>query len=1183
MKLQLPSFLSSLFVKSAQNQQTTVVKGNNNVVHQTIVLSSGPDDAAQQEILGRVQSGALSVPRAQIDQDAGFDVESEEIKLITAYRQLATDGESTTALGLLEKLKVDPRYQSGHVAFRLNFNIGIIQQNIGDLERATVSLRAASAFSPDESKAKTGLALAELNDRNFDIALRLASQQIAVDGDHQNLAAIVSFFAARLLRINFDIDLSDGAPKWPAEVFAARLEYLEVVKTDDFPAALNDAFAQHGSNPAIRGLWASNVLNDVKQNQAFILGGKVSEVFEKNISASAEIFKEELEQAIKCRPPNKLLLPFQANNAGVAMRLAGRAAEAAKLLDQVLALFPELTHDLAELRSSLYLQEEKDGEAFNLVEPIKENAELQTMAAEIEAKMGSPKAALERLRDVLKLDMADKSRILALTIKGRIALRIADRGAADEVLDEMAASFPDVPERVVFRSAYDRAFVIKHLDQAEEEAGRRHPKGPASAAAQRLLDSVRHSGEWDFITTLHTAEELVASEHYRPATDLLRDKVSFARESVALQLLCDACVSAGMGTLCKEIASKLSPSVRSSVFGKKFLVNVAYLSGEVAKAVPLAKSLFEENPKSIRSLSWYMQTLMRLNDTGRMRRVVSGLEDDELVGTLSEKREYVNLLVFCGELPRARAYAYRLFFENRNDSLAWMALSSAVLAIGRPSGVSDTLDMDSVAANAAFVVSRPDGREQTYVIEDDSRLSVLREENIGSDHLIAKAARGLKEGNRFFWPFGDNGDEATVLSVKHKAVDAFHFVLRRFEEQFPGINGFKSVSIDPSHEGGLDEMKAILQQRAEYAQRKADEYGTGKYPLVVLAHVLGIDVISAFAGIYNECGIGLQVSSCREDDQGAAAAALKQARRSGIIADPVACYLIRRLGLEHAVERAFGKIGVTQHTIDIFAKRLHDAGYQSSNDEDGGTKSGTISVRDGQLLLTEIGAEEFASRLALIRADLVWLQEDCSLVPAVASTDPDDQVIAMRDLEFGGFVDDLLAADGSGRVLISDDFHTRALGQGIFGAKSAWIQALIFHLEESGFISIDDVVRMTIQLSEVGEQALSVSSARIHRAAQLFASERMTEREFELICGLLGQSGAEYASHIPVAANALDEIWNDPTLISVRGVLIGVILRKLIRNSAGSYREILAALKKQIRRGFLHHHIEGWQAGHFLK
>ncbi|MBY3484496.1 PIN domain-containing protein [Rhizobium laguerreae] len=1181
MKLDLSSLISAILPKSRPNRQSANISGNNNSIEQHVHVSINAGDSAARDWF----SQAIPDPptQSQIHENLRVqeDADQEEIKRIVEYRQVANDGDSETALKLLEKLQADERYSSGPVAFRLNFNIGIIQENIGEIEAASFSLRNAYSFAPDNRKAQAGLALADLNDGKCEEAFERAKDLLDQEGDHKSLAVVIALYAAAKLEAEFDIGAYSLQEPNDQDILAAYLEYIRVIRPNDYSKALEDAHKAHPANASVALMWARGVLDDIQRNQAFLLGAKVPEAFDEQLSKSANILRSDLEASLKHRPPNKLLLPSQANNAAVALRLAGNVSDAAKLLDKVLEDHPSLRAELAQVRGVLFLQEDRDHDAFKLIEPFKEIPELQIMASEIEAKMGRYGESIERLNEALKKGMPDALRSTALLTKAHIAIDSSNRRAADEAIEELEADGSASLELVLIRSAYNRAFeLLKEQEESEQPLIIDRDK---TESDRKLLGSLNQADEWDFLTTLRAADELLARGYYRDCADLLRDKVSFNKESPALRTLCDACVRGGLGTIAKEIAENLASDVKNSVFGWKFIANVSYLNGEVSKAVPVTRKLFENNAKSIGALERYVQSLLRMNNKARICRVVADLKDEELVGSVDEKREYVNLLVFCGEIERARAYAYQLFCENRNDHRAWMALSSSVLAFGRPPSTVDDLHLKKIEENSAFEVLRSDGSKQTYIIEENKRLFLLRDENIPLDHPIAQAAFGKQEGDTFLWPAGKSDEHATIASIKHKVLDAFHYILRRFEEKFPSAAGFKSVSITPDQEGGLDEMKALLQQRAEYSQQKAKEYQTGSYPLPILGFHLGIDPVDAFLGLKRECSVSPKVSSCVQTDQNKADLALKKATKTGVIADPVACYLLRRLSIEKFVEEEFGKIGVTQTTIDIFARRLQEAEETSFFEAEDGTKrASTIAVYDGNLIISDSTEDEVKSKIELLQSDLDWLQYDCVLLPTVAKADPSDEIIRFRNNEGGRFFDDIFAADGSNRLLLSDDFHLRQWAEGLFGIQSAWIQALLFHLEEAGRIDTETVVRNTIQLSGVGEEALSLNAQRLVTAVNMLSAGKLDVSEFDLFCALLGQPGAEMRSHIPVAVAAIAEIWSLGTVIPYREKATSIILRKLLRNQRENYKEILDQVRRSVRNPEITWYIGGWQAGHFL-
>lgn len=1180
MKFLLSSLLPSFWLKSRSNVQSANISGDNNTVEQHIHLSINSEGAPNREWLNKALYESKFQKTISDASDVNENSEQDEIKRIVEYRQIATDGDSETALKLLGNLQTEERYTSGYVAFRLHFNIGIIQENIGEVTAASESLRKAYSYAPDDKKAQTGLALAELNDGLHRQAFERARSLVEYEGDHQSLAVVIALYAAAKVGERFSIEDYKLRDPDNSDIIAANLEYIRVARSEYYSKSLDAAYEAHPRYNSVAVMWAQNVLDNAQQNQAFLLGAKVPEVFEKRLSKSADILRSDLEAALKRRPPNKLLLPSQANNAAVALRLSGNVSEAAKLLDKVLEVDPSLLSELAQIRAVLFLQEDRDYEAFKLVENIETVPELQVMASEIEAKMGRLKDALNRINETLKIALPDAVRSTALLTKARIAINSINRLAADEALEDLSAIEATSLELVLVRSAYSRAFeLVEKTDGLQDFSG---IDAERTESDRKLLESLVDADNWDFLNLIRAADELLARGYFRESADLLRGKVSFSKESSALQTLCEACIRGGLGTTAKEVLDQLSAEVKNSVFGWKFIANASYLHGEAAKAVPATRKLFDNNSNSISALERYIQSLLRVNDRTRIRRVVADLTDKNMVGTVDEKREYVNLLVFCGEIERARAYAYQLFCENRNDHRAWMALSSSVLAFGRPPGASDDLHLNEVGSDAAFEVTRSDGTRQTYIIESNKELFLLRDDNIAMDHPIAIATIGRREGEVFSWPFG-KGEQVTIAAIKHKVLDAFHHILSRFEEQFPNAAGFKSVSIAPDQEDGLEEMKAHLQRRAEYSQQKATEYQEGSYPLPILGFHLGIDPIDAFLGLKRECNVAPKVSSCLQTDQDNAIASLKAATKVGVIADPVACYLLRRLNIEKSVEQEFGRIGITQNTIDIFAQRLQEAEQTSYFEDMDGTKyTSTIAIHGGRLVISDTTEEDVRGRVELLRSDLRWLKEDCDLLPTIASTDPADEIIRFRNRDGGRFFDDIFAADGSGRLLLSDDLHLRQWAEGLFGVQSVWIQSMLFHLEEVGQIDTATVVKSTIHLSGVGEEALSVTTGRLVAAFDMLSSGDLSYPDLELFCSLIGQAGAEMRSHVLVAASAILEIWSRNPKVVNREKATSMILQKLLRHQTTSYKPLLQAIRRQVRDPRISEYIHGWQKGHFL-
>lgn len=241
-----------------------------------------------------------------------------------------------------------------------------------------------------------------------------------------------------------------------------------------------------------------------------------------------------------------------------------------------------------------------------------------------------------------------------------------------------------------------------------------------------------------------------------------------------------------------------------------------------------------------------------------------------------------------------------------------------------------------------------------------------------------------------------------------------------------------------------------------------------------------------------------------------------------------------------------------------------------------------LSFRDGQIVMTETPEEELEAKLELMRSDLDYLQKKCVRLPSVAKVDPPDEVIRFRREAGGRFFDDIFAADGSDRVLISEDFHLRSWAEGLLGVRGAWVQALLFHLEDHNRISVEDVVKGTIQLQHLGEDALSTNADSLLAAAEMMGAGEISEDEFARYSALLGQKGSEMRSHVQVAEATIRELWSIKSLVDVRERATGIILRNLTRLQGADSRVVLETVQTLNRNAYADQYIKNWRIGHFL-
>lgn len=679
MKFSLPSLLKS-WRGADKNTQTTNIEGDNNTVDQSIniYITDSDDNPSRQKYLDlKTEVPEIATSTILLNDDSA---NSDEVAKIVEYRKISDDGDASTALNLLRNLETLDAYSTGEIAFRLHFNIGIILNNIGEYPAAATSLRKAETFAPNLLHAQSALAFADMLEGKPALAFDEAVRIIEIDGKHRDLCAFIMLTTAKQLGRKIDFDQHPQIDLSRQDVSETYLEYLKLVRPEQFDAALKEALREHPSDERFKVLWAESTLEDARQNQAFLLGMKVRHDFEQDIQQSATILRNALETALNAKPQNRLLISSLAGHAAIALRLAGRADEAIRSLDRVLFDLPDLYNHLAQVRATLFLQQDDEHSAYSLVCKLAPDSELQILGAEIEAKRGQFDAALDRINAIIDSPIPDDVRHRALVTKAQIGIHSQCQESADSALDELRAEAAEAQELIYLRAAYDRVFEFEDSDAEDRrpEVGER----PISPSSEKLLNSLSDTENWSFTDLLHACDELVSQGRYREATEVLVSRVSFARESVALEILCRACILGGLASTGNVVAANLSSEIKNSVFGWKFLASVSELSGNLTQAVPPSRKLFERNPNSLYAIQWYVRALLRTSNRQRVERLLETLTDDQLQGTISEKREHTLLLVNFGQVERARKFAYKLFCENQNDHRTWMALSASVLALG---------------------------------------------------------------------------------------------------------------------------------------------------------------------------------------------------------------------------------------------------------------------------------------------------------------------------------------------------------------------------------------------------------------------------------------------------------------------------------------------------------------------
>ena len=351
------------------------------------------------------------------------------------------------------------------------------------------------------------------------------------------------------------------------------------------------------------------------------------------------------------------------------------------------------------------------------------------------------------------------------------------------------------------------------------------------------------------------------------------------------------------------------------------------------------------------------------------------------------------------------------------------------------------------------------------------------------------------------------------------------------------------------------------------------QFEQSPFPLAIFADLLGIDVIKAWQGMI-ETRKNFRVCMGTAEERDIASNAIARNSGNGCVTDALTFYIIRRLGLENTIVEMCGRIGLTESSVDVFRQRQEEIKFH------GGKPFLVMSFQNGQYFREEITAERLLTALNEVQGDLLWIDKNCDILPAESDLGltPTFRNISKR---FGGnLFDSILAADGSHRILLCEDYQYRLSATQNGKLTATWLQPVLMMAQDKSIISPKKYDDAVYYMLECGFEYISVNPGNLLRTANLETD--LDGKKFKKMAEAIGGPSAEIKSHIGVAVSFLREIWEeyDPPLKSKAQT--GKVLECLLRGRKEDFWEIIRALlfyipiSRQFREYF-----KKWLKGHF--
>lgn len=1170
------------------SQKATVNASDNaqvNIDQRTIIIGDQETLETAKGLIARPDLPAIGTQLSESSDN--LDVLKQENPerhgLIDHYRDLSNDGQVNTAIRLLQALLQNVENLEPSVRLRAHLNLGLAFERAGNRQAAIVELVEASKHCPSHPKSRTAKALALLHDAQNQDAFDEA-RAILFDDSTEGLAAICLCYAAsRLPNQELDEDILEGCIDQES-VRIAYLDYYAKRNRDEWLSKAQDAIRDFPGSKAIKAEYALALLPYGNKITGFLLGEKGDEVVEAQILDCAEILKEAAELSLRRDPPNPSSYEPMVNNAVIALRLSGKEKECVELLERAMSVAGEPSQYLLEQIAVTYVRQNRQQDAINTLSQHKLDARLKVMLSSLQAELGEFEQSRENLQRVLKDDLEAEVRLNALRALFEIALNAGSAEDARTALDDLQAELQGSAEALICENIYRQAFPEIDNDRVAET------ENQDTARLDDLAKLAENLDDLSYVELLQLARQYAKAKEFRKASDLLHGRTSLNRLSDGLRTYLGATIDGQMLERAIEAIKALPEEVKSSNFALEIAAVAYFNAGEVQKSIRALRTLYERNPESIQHIINYANALIRDGREDQVRRFVESIDEDKAEGHIRGKKLLALLLAHAGEIARAQKYAHTLYLRNRDQLEAWQAVFGTVIPVGDITSRYQSVSLEpQVVAEHCFVEARDsDGQTHSFVIEPDSELRSLQDGALAPEHAISQALIGKRVGDQLSIPLARGQQTFVSISViKHKYVAAFHKILANIESRFGNASGIFSVKVNvEDKEHGLDEIRAQAKARHDFIQGRVDQYAKHPIPLTVLAKQVGIDPIDAGIGLYRECRQKIITCSGNLDELDFAKNCVGNARGNGCLLDPLSAWIAYSLGIGELLKTLFGTIFFTQQTQDLLIVREREARALCNSicRGDGQGHAGTMGYADGHLRFTEATPEAQREIVRTAKNFSRWLEQNCSRASSIPYDDMPDVLRLIEELDGGHINADIMGAHRSDCLLISEDLRIRALAKEIYNVPGTWLQAVLLYAFEHRLIEAESYTRYVANLSQIGEDYLSVNAECIAMAIQMEQANASNAWIADAILGCLGGKKAEPSSHARVAYLAIREICrsHQPSANEVRAV--SRIFEAVVRERADAT-IIMDALQQAFEQrgpGTLIRHTVAWRKGHFI-
>jgi tetratricopeptide (TPR) repeat protein len=1108
-------------------------------------------EAKLHEIIDHNKSGIQAAPQPT---DVTVDAGKENTPLhgqISAYFELIDDGHVQTALTQLEKIRANAwATASQSERYRLLVAFAAAKLKNEDYSTAGKLLLDAFAECPEHKKAKQNRAKGYLLTNDYARAGKIALE--VIQSDPGNADAASTLIQARMHDPACQAPLDDipAALLETEDVLIARVHFLRFSGDMRWLPLARQAAKKYPASRHLRVVAAESVLEDLTKNDRDVLAGApVRVVSQDELEAAVKALAEEALNAIQ----KGLQMPsYLANNASLALRFAGDIPTATQILDAAIAQRPD-DENLRFQRAILAYAQNDLTKVLELIPENPSNPEAIPIRATALADTGKPDDALKLIDGFDASAAPDHVRFGIIAARCHAYLVRNEKNLAIETARKEALADPGDMHvaGVLIRTYYlagENDAASKALDAAvaciDEKAG----------MPSRLLLSFEAQ-------RLDRHDTIVA---------LLKGHVATNYDNEALRLLVASAINGHFWVTAQETLDTISPRLQDLEWVQRaraiLALNIGSRDAEQKVGAYLKKWPNDASMILARIGMWQR--------TGRDKDIAafaSSIDFGAVHGSTTSRIRLAAIACRYGSAARGLDYGYSVLMDNWDQPSAHLTYQGLILLNEH---IAPVLPPSSVVAENTVVFLTSEDGQRVYRLEQSSH-KFFEDERLDLDSDLAKLLLGRKVGDSFLLQQRVGAKPVTITDIKPVYIDAFHRSTDQFNERFPSAKGMMKFTFDVTAADPLENMRAITKQRAESDQALLEHYRSMRVPLAFVAAIMGRDPLEAWTGLPS---VNTRFKVCHgvHQEREEALRLLKRRERKGCVLDAITLSVIRRLGVGDAVVSVCGPLHTPQSILDLLASRA----IETANEVD--KAKGFISWRDGQLIMQEYTEEMLKNAAEQSEAERAWAFANVAVVIAMPKQEFSPETHAIVEMMGEEACDPVVAADGSGLLLLSDDMELRNWAGTAFGVSATWLQPVLVVARHEGKLSQEKYFEAINTLTLSGHSYTSLEpGALVHQARK---SEFDVTDNLRRLLEAVGGPTSDLRSNCKVVAEFLDLVMQECTDDLKVMRIASHAFESMAKGRIADQREIVARILQHIttRPEWMGEHGLAWLIGHSI-